>query len=313
MAAHRHERSSLAGRVLVTGATGFVGRHCLEPLRARGFEVHGVSRRPVGDATVDWHVCDLLDERSRRRLVEDVAPTHLVHAAWYVEPGKYLHAPENLDWVGASIDLVRTFERSGGMRAVAVGTCFEYEFARSVLDESASLGPTSAYGASKQAVGTALRALADTTGVSLAWARLFFLYGPYEDRRRLIGDIASSLVEGRQVATSEGLQKRDYMFVVDAGDALAALLDSNVAGDINVATGEAPPVRELVERIAKALGRPELVRYGARPIPADDPPEIRAVVDRLTKEVGWHAYTHRDDAVSRTAEWWSSRGAEERP
>jgi len=299
----------MARRALVTGATGFVGRHCLEPLRARGFEVHGVSRHPVSDATATWHACDLFDERSRRSLVDEVAPTHLLHAAWYLEPGKYLGAAENADWVAASIDLVRAFQQRGGERVVALGTCFEYEFRQLVLDESAPLGPTSVYGASKQALGIALRTLADATGLSLAWARLFFLYGPFEDRRRLVGDIAPSLLEGREVLTSEGLQRRDYMFVEDAGDALAAVLDSGVSGDVNVATGEAPPVRELVERVAAAVGRPELVRYGARPMIPGDPPEIRAAVDRLTQEVGWRAFTPRDEAVARTVQWWSAQGA----
>lgn len=296
-------------KVLVTGATGFVGRHCLEPLRARGFEVHGVSRHAMDDTSATWHVCDLVSEPSRRRLIEEIEPSHLLHAAWYLEPGRYLAAVENADWVGASIDLVRTFQRRGGERVVAVGTCFEYEYGRPVLDESAPLGPTSVYGASKQALGIALRALSAATGLSLAWARLFFLFGPFEDRRRLVGDVASSLVEGREVATSEGLQRRDYMFVEDAGEALAALLVSDVVGDVNVATGEAPPVRALIEGIAEAVGRPELVRYGARPMAPEDALEIRADVHRLAHEVGWSSFTPRAEAIARTARWWAEHAA----
>jgi nucleoside-diphosphate-sugar epimerase len=296
--------------VLVTGATGFVGRHCLEPLRTRGFEVHGVSRRPrVLDAGTTWHACDLLDETSRRSLLDDVAPTHLLHAAWYLEPGKYLDAGENLDWVAASIDLVRAFGLRAGERVVAVGSCFEYAFGPPVLVEESPPGPTSVYGSSKRALGLALRTLADATGLSLAWARLFFLYGPFEDRRRLVADIASSILDGQEVATGQGRQRRDYMFVEDAGDALAALLASDVAGDVNVATGDAPPVRELVERVADAAGRPELVRYGTRPMSRGEPAEIRADVTRLTEEVGWSRLTPRDEAVARTVQWWAAQRA----
>ena len=83
-------------RVLVTGATGFIGRHCLEPLVAREFEVHAVHNvRPVhatgpasADDAVRWHACDLLSVGAAAALISEIAPTHLLHLAWYAVPGK---------------------------------------------------------------------------------------------------------------------------------------------------------------------------------------------------------------------------------
>jgi len=299
-------------RVLVTGASGFVGWHTLAPLVARGFEVHAAARRPrpgdIGDLELTWHQADLLDPASRKDLIAAVEPTHLLHAAWSLEPGQYAESPANLDWVAASIQLVRRFRAGGGRRLVTVGTCFEYEHGHTpILRESSPIGPGTVYGAAKYSLLIAMEALARATGLSAAWARLFYLYGPREDRRRLVGDIASSVLEGREVATSAGLARRDYMFVADAGDALAALLDTEVTGPVNVATGTAPPVRELVELVASTAGNPDLVRYGARPSPANDPAEIRADVKRLRDEVGWSALTPRDVAVARTVAWWRSR------
>ncbi len=100
---------------------------------------------------------------------------------------------------------------------------------------------------------------------------------------------------------------RDYMYTVDAGAALAALLDSDVTGSVNVATGEAPQVRDLVELVATTVGRPDLVRFGARPSPAGDPAEIRADVTRLREDVGWSAATPAAEAVARTVDWWRSQ------
>jgi nucleoside-diphosphate-sugar epimerase len=295
-------------RVLVTGASGFVARHTLAPLAARGFEVHGVSRgpRPAGPPdSVIWHEADLLDPRSRGDLLDAVAPSHLVHAAWYLEPGRYTGSPANLDWLAASIGLARGFQAGGGERMVTVGSCFEYEHGqRPILDEGSPLKPSTVYGAAKQSLSIAMDALQRATAMSSAWARLFYLYGPYEDRRRLVADIATALLEGREVATSAGLSRRDYMFVEDAGAALAALLESDVTGPVNVATGEAPPVRDLVTLVARTVGRPDLVRFGARPSPPDDPLEIRADVGRLRDEVGWSALTDSESAVARTVDFW---------
>lgn len=299
-------------RVLVTGTSGFVARHTLAPLAARGFEVHAVARRPRPDDLVDvaltWHQADLLDAEARLALLGAITPSHLLHAAWFLEPGKYTSSPANLDWVAASIELARHFRSGGGRRVVTVGSCFEYEHGQvAAFDEASPLRPSTVYGAAKQSLSIAMEALAQATDVSSAWARLFYLYGPHEDRRRLVADIASSLIEGREVATSEGRARRDYMFVADAGDALAALLDSEVTGPVNVATGSAPPVRELVELVATAAGRPELVMFGARPAPPNDPPEIRANVSRLRDEVGWSAPTSREAAIGLTVDWWRSQ------
>ena len=87
--------------VLLTGASGFIGRHCLAPLLSRGYEVHAISsrtaRRPLAD--VHWHIADLLDYSQITELVREVKPAHLLHLAWYAEPGRYWQAPENLRWV----------------------------------------------------------------------------------------------------------------------------------------------------------------------------------------------------------------------
>lgn len=299
----------MSRRVLVTGASGFIGSHCVAPLLERGYEVHAVSHRRTADAAagVNWHAGDLLDAAVRSRIVDAVEPAYLVHTAWYMEPGKTLTSPVNLDWVVASLDLVRRFQQGGGHRVVTLGTCFEYAFGPAELSESSPLRPVSVYGASKVALSTAQAALAEATGLSSAWARLFYLYGPNEDARRLVGDIASSVLAGREVATAEGRHRRDYMYVGDAGRAIAALLDSGVEGPINIATGSALVVRDLVDMVAQSAGRPELVRFGARPLPPGEPDEIRADVRRLRDEVGWSALTPHEEAVRLTVDWWRTQ------
>lgn len=299
-------------RVLVTGGAGFVGRQTLAPLVARGFEVHATGRRPqpgdLPDVPIVWHEADLLDDAARRRLLAEVEPSHLLHGAWHLESGKGTASPLNVDWIAASLYLARSFEGGGGRRFVGVGSCFEYEHGvQRVLTETSPRRPSTVYGQAKLACYEGLDALSRATGLSMAWARLFYLYGPHEDRLRLVGDITSSVLEGREVATQDGMARRDYMYVEDAGAALAALVDSEVSGPVNVSTGEAPTVRSLVEAVGRAAGDETLIKFGARQTPANDPPEIRADVTRLRAEVGWFDLTPTEKGIARTVDWWRTQ------
>ena len=75
-------------KVLVTGASGFIGHECCAQLNAMEYEVHGVSSKSQSDSEVQWHKADLLDSQQIRKLINTIQPTHLLHLAWYTEPGK---------------------------------------------------------------------------------------------------------------------------------------------------------------------------------------------------------------------------------
>src|SRR5687768_4647832 len=97
----RGRRGAAVKRVLLTGAGGFIGREMPRLLVERGYEVHSAGRhRPEGVTT--HHICDLLRD-DLDRLAETVGATHLLHLAWYTEPGRFWDAPENLDWAAASL------------------------------------------------------------------------------------------------------------------------------------------------------------------------------------------------------------------
>src|SRR5436190_13924807 len=98
-------------RVLLTGASGFVGRHCLSALLAQDFQVHAVASPshtlPAAPPKVRWHGADLLDKRQTSALLAEVRPTHLLHCAWYAVPGKYWTATDNFRWAEASQHLLK--------------------------------------------------------------------------------------------------------------------------------------------------------------------------------------------------------------
>jgi len=272
-------------RVLVSGATGFLGRHALPALRARGFEVHSIGRTPAPGAT--HHPADLLDPVAVGQAVRAARATHLLHLAWDVAPG-YWHAPGNLDWVAASLHLARCFAASGGRRLVGAGTCAEYEWGAQRFDEAVTPSrPATLYGAGKDGVRRLLLAAAAPLGLSVAWGRIFYLYGPGEGSGRLVGGALAALSRGEGFDTSHGRQRRDFLHVADAGAAFAALLAGAVTGVVNVAAGEAVPVRRVLDTLAAALGGTGQIRFGARPLAAGEPAVIEAAITRLRDEVGF--------------------------
>lgn len=295
-------------RVLLTGVSGFIGRHAVEPLLARGFEVHGVASAPhrLPDS-VTLHTVDLLAPGAAERLVAQVKPTHLLHLAWVSNPGRAMMSLDNVRWVASSLELYRSFVEAGGRRAVLVGSCAEYDWTHPELHETQTpLRPRTVYGAAKNALREVVEAVARQADVSTAWARLFFLFGPHEPPGRLVSEIASGLVAGRVTSTTEGRQERDFLHVADAADALARLLDGTVTGSVNVASGQCVPVRRVIDTLGRLSGRPDLLAVGARPTSPDEPMRLAADVSRLRQEVDFTARYPLDEGLAATLQWWRS-------
>ncbi len=291
-----------ADRVLLTGATGFIGRHCLAALRRRGFEVAAVARSPgPPQPGVVWVAADLTDPAACREVVGQVRPRFLLHAAWYAVPGKFWSSEVNLAWLGAGIALFDAFGRHGGERAVGVGSCAEYAVGDPLFIEDATpVRPETVYGQCKAALALALEAAAACRGFSQAWGRVFTPYGPGEPAEKLLTAVATALLAGRPVACTDGRQKRDFLYVTDVADALAALLASPVEGAVNIASGIGRELREVLDALAAPLGNPHLIGYGQRPRPAQDADSMVADVRRLTGEVGWRPSVGLGDGLART-------------
>ena len=313
-------------RVLVTGAGGFIGRSSLAPLSEAGFEVHGVlspggmrGARAGGRFTDraarlpgEFHRADLLDAREIDSLIGIVRPTHLLHFAWIATPGEYWRSPENYRWLAASTHLLDVFQAGGGVRAVMAGSCAEYDWSRAgVCNERTTplaegLSPSGAtpYAECKIALSRVLAELGRAQGLSTAWGRIFFQFGPREDPRRLVSSVIVDLLSGREAACTPGTQVRSFLHVDDVGAAFAALLGADVEGAVNVGSGERITIAELLGRVAERIGRRDLIKLGARPMPASEPPLLVPDIGRLRAEVGFEPRWTLDAGLDDTIRWW---------
>ncbi len=298
-------------KVLLTGASGFIGRHCLEPLVRRGFEVHAVSskeQRNFSRKKVQWHHADLHNAEHVLRIMVEVKPEYLLHLAWDVTPGFYWSSLENLRWVRTSLGLLQAFIDSGGSRVVMAGSCAEYDWEYGYCKETLTpLNPVTLYGVCKNALHNMAGTASIEAGLSSAWGRLFFLYGPGEHPDRLIPAVITSLLMGEEVLCTHGEQVRDYMYVKDAADAFCALLDSEVSGPVNIASGRPVILKDLIGRAAQLAGRPELVRLDALSAAADDPPLLLAETRRLKDVVGWQEQWSLDAGLKESLAWWKKK------
>jgi nucleoside-diphosphate-sugar epimerase len=298
-------------RVLLTGASGFVGRAVVPLLVEASYEVHAIHRSRAAPAVpgVRAHRIDLIeDEGALQAVVAAVAPTHLLHLAWYTKPGSYWSSEANVDWLAASLRLIRAFAAAAGRRAVLVGTCAEYDPNGGVcVEEATPLRPTTLYGACKNALRAVAESHARTAGYSSAWARLFYAYGPGEPPERLVPSVVRGILAGDAVDLSHGRQRRDFLFVEDVAAALVRLLESDLEGAINIGSGHAISVRDMVGAIADRLGGAADVRFGARGTGVVDPPLVVADTGRLRDELEWTPAIALPEGIDRTAAWWRGR------
>jgi nucleoside-diphosphate-sugar epimerase len=203
---------------------------------------------------------------------------------------------------------VKEFRAAGGERLVTAGSCLEYDWNYGYCAESRTpCTPHTVYGTCKHALQLLTAAMARDGQLSSAWGRIFFLYGPYEHPERLVASVIRSLLAGEPARCSHGQQIRDYLFAGDIADAFVALLESDVAGPINIASGRAVALKDIVLRIGGLMGRPELIRLGAIPAAPTDVPLVVGDTARLSSALHWQPATDLDTGLQATIAWWRAR------
>lgn len=309
--------------MLVTGASGFVGRWVARCLTSVGADVVLAARdepammEVARDYGIEGRVVavDLSEEGDVDRLVRDVSPAITFHLAGYGVDPQERDAQEarrlnafSVRWIA---EAVSRWGRPAwrGHQLIHTGTALEYGVAPGNLDEATDCVPTTVYGSSKLEGTLALLERCSRGDLRATTARLFTVYGPGEHPSRLLPSLIQAGRDGREIALTAGTQRRDFTYVADVATGLLRLgvAESPPAFLVNLATGQLTTVRAFVETAAPIVGLPgDRLQFGVVPSRPEEMQHEAVTVARLQRVTSWQPGTDVSRGVRATVEILSS-------
>jgi len=291
-------------KVLITGGTGFIGRHVIQDLLVKNYEVHAIHTSDfMFPARVISHKLDLLNSVAVNDFLQQHRFEQLIHLAWYV--GNKCHVADiNVVWLQASLNLIQQFIQNGGEKFLGAGSVSEYDYFYGYLHEdSTPLSSNTLYGQCKSSLYNVCKIYCQQNNVDFKWARIFNVYGSYERKERLMPYVINSMLQNEEVKVSNCIQFQDYLYVEDMAKALVCLFESKAQGAVNLCSGTPIKLRVIVENIAQIIGFKGKISWGA--IEASfDHPMVVGCNSKLTDQVGWQQKISIEDGLLSTIKWW---------
>lgn len=292
-------------RLLITGASGFIGKNALPSLLNKGLEIIGLTLEPQEeDHGISWRECNLLDKQQIEKVFRETSPDILLHLAW-VTDSKQFNSNVNFDWFKASIDLLQCFQKYGGKRVIVAGSANEYDWSYGMCSEKLTpLKSNTVYGACKHLLYEYCSLFCKQYELSLAWPRIFFTYGPFESPVRLVPYLITKLLNGEKAEVKSGSLYRDYIYVKDIGAILAMLLDSDFEGAINIGTGQPTKLKDIADYIGRILDREDLLVYHQE-VPNPNK-MVLADTQLLVNNIGFQSFISFEEGIKETLDFWQA-------
>ncbi|AST90647.1 MULTISPECIES: NAD-dependent epimerase/dehydratase family protein [Sutcliffiella] len=295
-------------KLLITGGSGFIGKHVINIFQQKGYEIHVITTRNLKDDQISWHRVNLLDKTQLEKVMKIIQPTHLIHLAWVVTPGIYKSSIENLRWLEASLHLLRMFKKYGGKKVIISGSCSEYKSTAGYCKEEVTLlEPNNLYAKTKCALRILAEEYCKQEDIEFVWGRVFYVYGPGEHEKRLVPYVICSLLKEKVAKCSSGMQLLDYLYVEDVAEAFSHILEKDVSGEVNIGSGKPILLKDLIYKIGNMINKTELISLQDY---KDDVPFTEMYVadnEKIKKNTGWEPKTSLEKGLHKSIEWWAKK------
>ncbi len=292
-------------RVLLTGATGFIGRNVVNELIQKGYTVFAPSNSVSLSENKDLIQIklDLFDKLATENFLKENKFENLIHLAWYTD-AKCHSSDVNMDWTALSINLLKSFKNNGGKKALFAGSMSEYDFSYGYLKENLTpLTNSSLYGKCKASLYEIASSYAMQCDLDFKWARIFNVYGPYEKKSRLMPSVICSILNNEDVKVSPCTKTQDYLHVFDIASGIVALFESDVKGAVNISSGKPVVLKSIVEKISELMDYKGKILYGAIPANFEDN-FVVGCNEKLLNDVGWTQKIDLEEGLKQTIDWW---------
>ncbi|MCS6772443.1 MAG: NAD(P)-dependent oxidoreductase [Kiritimatiellae bacterium] len=291
-------------KIIVTGATGFIGRAVVHALVDRGHTVLAVDRAGSAPAAARFIRADLADSAAIERLfAEEGGGAALIHLAWDMRRHEGFGVQAESVRIAAGIADVAA--AAGVSRIVTLGSADEFGAASGILtEETTPVQPLSPYGWAKRAVHDLFASWAIRTGIPVVWLRPFIVYGPGQRGDQVIPYAVECARQRKPAAFSDGQQVRDFVYINDAAEAVCLAVEAPARGfeEYNLGSGQPTRVVDVLRAIAAYFQVEDLFKFGAHPRRPGEPDEFVADPRRAAERLGWRARTDWRSGIEQTCE-----------
>lgn len=303
-------------RVLVTGATGFIGSHLAERLVAEGAKVTLAIEPGASQANIvnildkaQVYEVDLREARMVQQLARECQPSKVYHlaAVGVTEPDIDPRLAVQVNVIG-TLNLLEALKETECDCFINTGTCYEYGHNTPPMREDQMVDPISAYAASKSAAWLFCHMYHRTHGYPIVTVRPFTVYGPRQGERALIPQVILSALRGADFEMTGGEQTRDFTYVDDVveGYVRASLSEKAIGQTINLGTGEEHAIRDVVLKVLELMGNPVKPLIGALPYRAGEIWRLYADSSKAREWLGWQPQVGLEEGLRRTIKWYAS-------
>lgn len=244
-------------KIILTGATGFIGQYVYNKLLKIEHEVFILSRNP--SSATNWQQIDIFNKVALDEFIATTKADCLIHLAWDVTHGVFWTAPNNQQYAEASKFLFKSFIKHGGKKIISAGTCAEYPTSNLPVSEDLEFSDTlTPYGQAKREVFNCLKELQQEHGINYTWFRIFGIYGPRENPARFIPAAINAIANQVDYPLKNPNIFADYVYVDDLANFVINAITKEINGPVNIGTGKALALQDLYITLKNFAGTGQL-------------------------------------------------------